>query len=244
MTTGSDIVTFGLKKAGVLGVGRVASASDSSDALADLNDMISEWVTQRWMVWELVLLSKVSTGALSYTIGPAGDFNVTRRPDRLESAFQRQLNVSPSQPIDTPLTVIPSAEQYDRISMKRLRSFGLSIFLDSSYPLGVLKLYPVPNASIYEIFIRVKGTIPVLALNSVLSVPSQYISALKFNLARRLRQAYGKGLKPDIELNRFAANSLSVIQNSNIQIPELVMPDGLVRNSGYNIFSDQYGSTG
>ena len=54
---------------------------------------------------------------------------------------------------------------------------------------------------------------------------------------------YGKGLQPDIELNNSARNSLDVVKNSNLQIPELVMPRSLITmSSGYNILSDQFGN--
>lgn len=242
--TGSSIVTSALKKAGILGVGRQPTAMDSNDALSDLNDMIGEWAVQRWLNIQLLLVSKVSTGASEYTMGPGGDIDLGQAPNRIESAFQRQLNVSPNLPVDTPLKVIPAAEEFDLIALKTLKSFGLYCFLQTDYPLAKLKLYPVPNASIYEIFVRVKNNWPVYTLNTQITLPRQYIPAMKFNLARRLRQAYGKGMKPDLELNRLASNALNVIKDANIQIPELNMPDALVKNSGYNIFSDQYGSTG
>jgi len=58
-----------------------------------------------------------------------------------------------------------------------------------------------------------------------------------------LRQAHGRGLKPDPELNKFANDALDVVIQSNLQLPEMTMPVGLISNgSGYNIYSDQFGS--
>jgi hypothetical protein len=242
MATGQDVVTSALKKAGVLGVGRNASAQDNNDALADLNDMIAEWNTQRWMVWDLLVEGFVSDGRVTpYTIGPGGNFNVARRPDRLESGFLRQL-VQTGLNVDTPIEIIPAGEEYDRLSLKQLTSFTPYAYLDSEWPMGNIFLYPWPNASQYQIFFRLKDVIPLVTANTDLSViPDQYISALKFNLARRLRQAYGKGLQPDTELNNLARNSLDVVKQSNLQIPELVMPKVLTMTSStYNILSDQW----
>lgn len=242
MPTGTDIVTYALKKAGVLGVGRNASAQDTTDGLADLNDMLAEWNTQRWMIWDLLLLGFVSDGRVtSYTIGPGGDFNVARRPDRLESGFLRQL-VQSGLDVDTPIQIIPSAEEYDRLSLKELTSFSLYAFLDSSWPLGRIYIYPWPNASQYQLFFRLKNVLPIVTSFTDLStIPDHYISAIKFNLARRMRQAYGKGITPDTELNNLARNSLDVVKSSNIQIPELVMPKVLTMlSSTYNILSDQW----
>lgn len=243
MTTGADIVNQALKKAGILGLGQAADASDLTDGLDDLNDMVSQWVTQRWMTWHLLDMGFVSTGAAAYTIGPGGNFNVTRRPARIEAAFQRQLLNGQGMPVDTPLRVISSMEEYSRIATKSLKGFGKVIFYDPAFPLGSLKPYPIPQTGIYEIHVILKDTIPVFTQASVLSVPSEYISALKFNLARRLRQSYGKGLRPDPELNLLASNALNIIQQANIQIPQLVMPASLTPGSGYNILSDQFGDS-
>lgn len=246
MTTAADIVLQALKKAGITGIGRTPSAEDSQDALSDLNDMLAEWNTQRWMIWDLVNLGFNSDGRTTpYTIGPAGDFNVTRRPDRIESSFLRQLN-NPNQGlnVDTPIQIIPSWEEYSLLSLKTLQSFTIYAFLDSSWPLANLYLYPWPNASTYSIYVQMKNVLPVLELVTDLgTIPDQYVSAMKFNLARRLRQAYGKGLTPDPELNNLARNSLDVVMQSNLQIPELVMPRVLIiQSSGYNILSDQFGN--
>lgn len=245
MATGSEIVTQALKKSGIVGQGRVPTATESNDALLDLNDMLAEWNTQRWMTWDLVDIAFVSDGRTTfYTVGPAGNFNVTPRPDRIEAGYQRQL-VTGGQPIDTPLQIIQSREQYSNIALKSLKSFGLSVFLDSSYPTGKAYFYPNPDANTYEMHLLMKGVMPVVALATQVTIPPHYLAGIKFNLARRLRVAYGKGMKPDAELNLLASNSLDVIRQSNIQVPELVMPKILVSGGpGYNIYSDQFGSGG
>lgn len=246
MTTGADVVVSALKKAGILGIGRAPSADDTQDGLSDLNDMLAEWNTQRWMIWHLLSMGVVSTGQTTpYTVGPGGNFNVTRRPDRIESAYLRQL-VSSGLNTDTFITIIPSYEEYATITLKKLQSFSLYGFLDSSWPLANLYIYPWPQAARYEFHIQMKDVLPVIELVTDLStLPDQYVSAMKFNLARRLRQAYGKGLAPDPELNNLARNSLDVVKNSNIQIPELRLPKALIRmSSSYNIYNDSFGGNG
>jgi hypothetical protein len=148
-------------------------------------------------------------------------------------------------PVDTPLRVIEAREEFSRRGLKTLVSFPRYVFLDTAFPTATLNVYPWPSASIYEVHIILKNTQPIIGLGTVVSnlVPAHYIPAMKFNLARRLRQAYGKGMKPDEELNRLAKNSLDVVKQSNLQIPELIMPGVLVAggSSGYNIYSDQFG---
>lgn len=239
----NDIVIPALKKAGIVGVGRVPSAIESNDALRDLNNMLDQWRIQRWMNWGELDVSFVAPGTNPITIGPGGDIAVTPRPTRLEWAFQRQLVNPPGLQIDTPLEVITSRDEYSRLSLKTLVSFSLYVFLDTAYPMGNLYLYPIPNANIYEVHVGVRDVIPVLALVTTIDgFPPGYAAAMTFNLAVWLRQAYGKGLRPDTELNKLAANSLSLVKDANLQVPELVMPKSLiVQTSGYNILSDQFG---
>jgi len=148
--------------------------------------------------------------------------------------------------VDTPIEIIPSREEYNRLSLKGLTSFALYAYYDNAWPTGSLFIWPIPNATIYEIFISYKNAIPVFTaatIGTVLNVPAQYIAAMKFSLAKRYRQAYGKGLRPDPELNALARSSLDIVKQSNIQIPELVMPKVLIiQSSGYNILSDQFGN--
>ena len=242
MPTARDIVTFALKKSGVLGVGRPASAMDANDAMEDFQDLLAQWTRQRWMNWDMLNIGKVSTGALSYTAGPAGDYNVSPRPNRIASAFLRNLVNPTGLNVDTPVEVIAAREEYDRVSLKGLVSFTQYVFLDTSYPLAVVRPYPVPTANIYALFLTFKDVMPTIDINTDLTVfPAEYFPAMKFELARVLRQAYGKGMKPDPELNRLAARAINVIKDANLQIPELVMPKVLVANSpGYNIISDQF----
>lgn len=249
MTTVSDILNEAWKKSGVLGLGQTMTGDDTVSGIGDLNDMLSQWATQRWMNWGLQEANITSLGSTSgYTVGPGGQINLSYTPTRIEYGFQRQL-VSSGLNVDTPFEIIPSKEEYSRLSLKSLSSFGLYAFYDTStFPLATLKLYPWPQATIYGIFIGIKTGFPSFQMSSLSIVldtvmPPHYFPAMKFNLARRFRQAYGKGLRPDPELNILARDSLSVVKNSNLQIPELVMPKTLIiQSSGYNILSDQFGN--
>lgn len=238
MTTPSDIILSALKKAAIVGAGQNASAEDMNDAFADLNQMIAQWAVKRWMVYHLVDVVKVSTGAQSYTVGSGGDFNVTIRPDRLEAAFVRQIVNGSGNNVDTPLTIIEARETYNQISLKTLGSFPYCIFYDAAFPTGIVYPWPVPQASIYEIHLTLKAVLSQFsALNQVISLPLQYIPALIWNLAGRLAASYGMPVTPAIV--GLAKDAMNVIRNSNTQIPLLNMPPGLIRPGRYNILSDQ-----
>src|SRR5450631_858446 len=131
MTTVNEVVTEAQKKAGLLADGQSMTGGDLVSAVADFNDMTAQWATQRWMVWGIVDIGFTSTGGTSYTVGPGGNFNITNTPQRIEYAFQRQL-VPLGLNVDTPLEIISSKEEFSRLSLKGLISFGLYAFLDTS----------------------------------------------------------------------------------------------------------------
>lgn len=236
MTTARDLITSALKKSGVVGVGQTASAEDANDLFDDLNDMMSQWAYERWLVYHLVDVPLVSTGAQSYTVGPGGDFNVTARPDRLEAAFVRFLGATATP--DLPLKLLQSREDYNRVTLKSQPGFPQAIFYDSAFPLGSVFPVWVPTAGIYEIHLTLKAVLSIFAsLDTVVSLPPVYNAAIRWNLTARACVSYSLPVPPGVVA--FAKNALNVIRNSNTQVPELRMPPGLVRRGGrYNIFTD------
>lgn len=238
MTTPLDILNLALFDAGVVGTGQTASAQDIQQAFTRMNFMLAEWNRKRWLIYHLVDVAKVSTGAQSYTVGPAGDFNVSVRPDRLEAAFFRQLVQSQPNQIDYPLNIVESRETYNEIALKNLTSFPDCIFYDPVYPVGVVYPWPIPQAAIYEVHLTLKEVLAQFAnLNQVISLPNEYFSALHWNMAVRLRAGYDLPPRPDhITL---AKDALNTIRGANAAISRLKMPTELVRPGIYNPYSDQ-----
>lgn len=239
--TGLSVVSDAFLMAGITGQGQVPNQMDMNLGFRRLNGMVSLWNTKRFMIFHLIDLGFAADGrVLPYTVGPGGNYNVARRPDRLEFAFVRQLTTG-SLPVDTPLKVWQAKEQYDANSLKKsFVSYPAGVFLDTTWPLGNLYIYPWPNAGTqYQVFIVMKDVLPVFTTQTLMStLPDQYLECMKTNLARLLRQNYGKGMRPDLELNAQAKDALNTVKNSNIQVPELVMPIGLGRGGTYNIYSD------
>lgn len=238
MTTPANIITSALKKAGILGVGQTALAEDVNDAFSDLNNMLSQWQVKRWLVYHLVTVSLVSTGAQSYTVGPGGDFNVAVRPDRLEDAFFRQTVQSQPNQIDYPLDILPSREDYNRIALKKLSTFPEYAFYDSAFPLGSVYSWPIIQANIYELHITLKAVLGAFTtLTQTIILPPEYYAALEYNLSRRLRVAYQ--MPADPELNSLARDALNTIRGANAQISTLEIDPDLIRHGVYNPYSDQ-----
>lgn len=237
MTTAGDIIALALKDSGAFGVGQAALAEDTNDTFTRLNRMLAQWQRRRWLVFHLVDVSKVSTGAQSYTVYAGGSFNVAR-PDRLESAFVRQVSPSQANPPDWPLEIIESREEYSRIALKTLGSFPTHIFYDPTFPQGVVYPWPIPTAVLYEIHLVLKEQLSAFAnLAATVNLPPEYEEAIHYNLCVRLRTAYQ--LPPDEVMIGLARSSLNTIRNANTAIGRLTMPPALRRGGGYNIYSDQ-----
>lgn len=238
--TALTIITQAAKDAGILGLGQTLSGEDTNDCLLRLNWMVDQWQRRRWLVYHLIDLAVVSTGALSYSVGLGGAFNINPRPERIEAAYFRQTVPTAPNLIDYYLEVLEAREDYARISLKTLSTFPSYAFYDPDMPLGALFVWPVPQAGIYELHILIKEILPQFTTPaSVVVLPGEYFAALHFNLALRLRAAYQvEPPQPDY-LPSLAKEALSTIRGANSQVPRLRMPPGLVKPGNYNIFSDQ-----
>jgi hypothetical protein len=232
--------------------------------------MLQQWERKRWFVWHLATYSAVAQvdptgqfqGKQAYTVGPGGDFDtdtmgiqfsdefgpdfragsvVSTRPNRIESAFLRQLTQSQPNRIDYPLTQMFSKEDYNKIALKGLSSFPGYFFYDSSWGMGLLYPWPIPQANIYEIHISVREQLPpMFATTDVLfDIPYEYYNAMVLQLAVRLRPKFGMIALPGDTLAAQAKAALNTLKLANFQIARLQVPGELMRPQLYNIFSDR-----
>lgn len=252
-TTMGDLCREALRECGAFGTGQIPLGSDIKQTWFRCQAMLQQWERKRWLVYHLVNLSIVSTGAVSYTIGPGGDIDTgagSVRPAKIESAFVRQLNqggvasefaFGPAN-VDYTLEILQSREDYDKITLKPLQAGpGESIFLDSAWPLGLVYVWPVPQANIYEIHVTVREQLPTAfaTLATQFVLPYEYYAAILYNLALRLRIPYQISTFPGDMLPGMAKDALNVLRGPNTQIARLRMPNTIRRRGLYNIFSDR-----
>lgn len=238
--TVQQLITLSLKDAGIIGVGQTALAEDNNDALTRLNALMAQWGRKRFLVYQLINLSFTSTGAETYTVGSGGNFNIAVRPDRLENGcFFRQLVQSSPNQVDYPLELLESWEDYNRITLKELQTFPGWVFYDPGYPLGTVYFWPVPQPTIYEMNILVKGPVvnQFTSLTMTIGMPNEYFLAMELTLAELTRIAYR--LPADQSLSARAKESRDVLRGANTALARLKMPKEMVRPGIYNVFSDQ-----
>jgi len=254
-TSAQDIIDLALNAVGVKGVGQTSRAEDINRSLRIMNGMLAQWQRKRWLVWHELDIGALMNGSLAYAIGPGGYFNVPR-PDRIEYAYIRLPAVGGGpdfgsdfgpdfatsllaigQPIDFPLRLLQSREDYSRITLKNLASFPQFLFYDSTYPVGFLYPWPVPSSQ-YELHVVVKENLTAFALpSSAFAMPDEYIEALWTNLTLRLGPIYQYPLSEAIVA--LARASLNTLRQANTQVPALTIPRALTgRGNGYNIYGD------
>lgn len=235
MSTWADLFQLALLTTGVIGQGQTASAEDISNCKRFTNQLLSQWQRKRWLVYHLIDVHIPTTGALSYSVGPGGDFD-TPRPDRIEAAFFRQ--ITSTQPVDYMLQIIEAREDYDRIILKTMGTWPSLLFYDSAYPLGYVYVWPVPQSGAFELHLSLKQTLGQVGdITDDIELPPEYEAAILYNLAARLRPAYG--MTPDATITALALDGTNVLRNTNAQLSTLLMPNAVVgRRRMYNVYSD------
>ena len=181
------LLTNALIDAGIVGIDESIEQPILNRAFTQANWQLAQWARKRWLVYRLQDYAITSTGAQSYTVGLNQSVNINPRPDRLEYAFVRFLNLNtagpPQFPVDISLDIIQSHEDYSRITVKTIGTLPWRVFYDPKWPIGELLFWPVPQQGIYEMHVGFKVVLPrVSSLQQTINFPPEYGSALNWIL--------------------------------------------------------------
>lgn len=209
MVTARTIVKKALQKIGALVKNEDPSSDEANDGLDALNALIGSWgndslniYARTWETFSLV------SGTGSYTIGSSGVFN-TVRPSNIAQAYMRDST------IDHPIAVIED-EQYNNISFKSISGYPEFLNYDGGFPLGTIRLYPIP-ASNYSLFLLTEKPLTEFAtLDTALSMPLGTERALIYNLGIDLAPEYSQQISA--EHAKIAAESLGLIRTKTAQV--------------------------
>lgn len=240
----SDLINLSMRTSGILGVGQVALPQDLQDAASVLTLMMEQWRQKRWLVFRLNYdLIPLILQQASYSVGPdpTADFvtDGQYRPANIQSCYLRQFTGSGpnSFPIDFPLRILQSRQQYDAIRLKNLTSWPSCIYYDPTIPLGNLLIWPVPMQTNFGLYIAWQLAIDYVSEQSPQdpeltdSLPSETQLALMYNLALLLITNYK--MPPDQSLAAAARSSLNTLRMTNFALQPLAMPRA-VRNTRAN----------
>ena len=230
MATALDMIKKSMRLLGVIGLGKTITAQEASDALSSLNSMLESWSLERLFVYQIYEeVVSWTSGQSSRTIGSGGNFNTTR-PTRIGNGFTRISN------IDYPYQVIDK-DEYDAIANKTTQSsYPDVIYYDNTATLGVLKAYPVPNATVSVHLNTWKQLQQFAALTTDLAMPPGYQRAIEYNLPIEIQGEYPDMKVPESVIE-IARQSKATIKAMNS--PTLNANLGFVTGRRYNIYSDQ-----
>lgn len=225
---------------GIVGIDEDIEAEIVTIAFRHANWLLAEWTRKRWLVYSLSEYQIVSTGARFYLVGDGQTVNINPRPARLEYAYLRFLNraAPPQFPVDIPLEVVSSKEDYARIPVKSIGTISWRIFYDPQWPIGVLHPWPVPQAGLYGLHLGFMTVLPrFTSLDQPINLPPEYEAAMNFNLADRYRAVFS--LPDNPKITKLARNGANTIRLANEAATTLQMPGFLRRRGrGYDIRGD------
>lgn len=241
----SDLISLSMRTSGMLGVGQTALAQDVADTQSMLMLMMQQWHQRRWLVYRLdFIMFPLITGKPSYTVGPAtvvptpdvvlpGNY----RPANIQSCYLRQqVGSGPnSYPVDFPMKIMKSRQEYDAITLKSLLSWPDSIYWDPIVGAATLYVWPIPIQTLFSLYIAWQFAIDAAGedagstdLDTI--VPPETQLAIMYNLALLLTINYK--LPPDQNLAAMARSTLNTLRMTNFAMQPLQMPSALRANGG------------
>jgi hypothetical protein len=221
-STVRDLITAALLDLGAIASGESPTAAEAQDAFRALNNLLESWRLESLMAYAVSTVTKVLTGATSYTLGPGGDINTTR-PVRLEKAELR-LQTDPT--LDYPLRILTDAE-YEAIALKGMTStLASALYMDRAYPLANVYLWPVQAAGATLLLYPWTPLTAFASLDSTVSLPPGYARALQKNLSLELAPQYRDCVIP-AALAAQALAAKALLKTINARPRFLQLPAGL-----------------
>ncbi len=237
MATANDFITRGLKALGTLGRTEVPTAGQFTDGLYCFNQLRESWSTNKLMSYATLERSfSLSANTQSYTIGSGGVINVTR-PTDITQAYIRDSNNN-----DYQLGII-SREVWNTITSKSQTSqFPTTLFYDSTYPLGVIYLWPIPTVAYTLFYDSTLNQVTASTGTVSISMPPGYERCFVSNLALELMANGFPCLLNDIQLaalTKAASEGIANIKRMNLKEVIADVDPAIVSGSdSYNIYTD------
>lgn len=242
----ATLIGMAQRASGILGVGQVALPQDLSDAQALLMLMLMQWRQKRWIVFRLDnVMFPVPMGIPTYTVGPADApgfvtppappdvvTNGNYRPANVQSCYLRQaVGSGPNSfPIDFPMQVLQSRQQFDQLALKSLTSWPSLIYYDPTVPYGTLYIWPIPMQPLFSLYIGFQqaidlGSEEAQTIDFDTLLPAETQLAIMYNLALQLVTNYKLPRDPNLEAA--ARSTLNTLRQTNFALQPLRMPSAL-----------------
>lgn len=225
-----DLIKRSLQLIGVLASGETPSASEMSDALVSLNNMIASWKLSPNIMAERTRLSFPFPAAQPfYTVGVGGDFDM----ERPEKITYLNYKLTSGEDYERPIEII-NQQEWARVTSKGVVAAPSNYaYIEYSYPLIKIYLWPQSDGTGEAVLYVDKFVSKFTNVSNDILLSESYLEALEYNLALRLSGPYGRPLDPDSK--EIAVKSLAQIKRANYN-PLLMTPDtaGFGRRKPFN----------
>ena len=237
--TALDLIARAMKLVNLLGGAETPDATEASDYLETVNDMLDVWRAQRLLV-DTVPISNFNLvpGTQLYTLGDGGTLNLVPRPARITGITTLLLS-NPVQPLELPLRYTTDEGEWAQIPVKNISSLLPQIVYDDcAYPLRNLRFFPIPQSAIQVNIYSWQAIQGFIDLVTQYSFPPAYYRAMRYSLAVELCAENGLQVPPIV--GEIAVRSLETIKSINRPSMRMVVDPALVDNGGgtYNWLTD------
>jgi hypothetical protein len=190
--TRDQIISYALRKLGVLELGVTPDADTVANAANALDMMVKSWITKGIKLWTITEITlPVVSGSSSYSIGPTGTSLVTDKPMKLKQAWLRNVSVTPQN--DIPLQII-SQNDYNLMGSKFSTGTPNSVYMEVGRDNSILKVYLTPDVyaqTSYQIHLVSQRLLQDVGLaTNTLDFPQEWLYALGWNLAAEMAIDY------------------------------------------------------
>lgn len=229
-TTARDIIKGSLRLIGAIASGENPSASELSDGLDTLNEMLDSWSNESLLIHAKIRETfPLVGGKQSYSMGPSGDFD-TSRPQRIENALLQDSSASPQ--YETPIKILVQ-DQWAAIPIKDIStSIPTELYVEDTYPLAALNFWPIPSEAKNVVLYSWKPLTNFATADTTITLPPGYLKALRYNLALELSPEFGR--EPSALIVNSAVESKANIKRMNIKPMFLKIDSGLLRGKAFD----------
>lgn len=205
-----EIVTRALRLIKVIAANEAGDASDLDIGLTSLNDMLGSWSIERNFVLATTIESFPATGALSYTIGPGGNFS-TVAPISIPIV---EYTVNGLDYLLTEWT----EQQYASIGQKSEVGQPVGYWFVKGAPLAKIYFAPAPGSGSFKLH-SVKQITEFSGLDVDYDLAPGYQNALTYSLAVDLADEFETEAPKTVILR--AMNLKRSLKRSNAVVPVL-----------------------
>ena len=222
IVTAQTLLNSAAQLVNIIESGESLDATESTNGLAVLNDMLEAWQLQNFLVYAHTNQTfAITAGVGTYSIGTGQTWN-TPRPIGIRNGYTTISG------IDYPFLMIGDAE-YNAISYKaQPGSWPQAATYTASYPNGSITFWPVPAQTSTATLSLDVPLSSVASLSTSIDLPPGYSKLLKYNLAVELAAEYSVPVPPQVV--EIAKETMGNIKVANL--PDDVLSYGAEWSTG------------